>query len=80
MVGTLFARDEQSLEERLTERGRSREELMQRGLVVGTPAMWVEQLSAYAEAGAERIMLQWLDQDDVESLEIIAREVLPAVR
>jgi F420-dependent oxidoreductase-like protein len=79
MVGTIFTRSERALKDRLAERGLGREEAMERGLVVGTPEMWVEQLSAYAEAGAERIMLQWLDQDDVESLEIIAREVLPTV-
>lgn len=79
MLGAIFARDERSLQDRLTVRGLGREEAVERGLVVGTPAMWVGQLSAYAEAGAERIMLQWLDQDDVESLEIIARDVLPAL-
>lgn len=46
-------------------------------VVQGTTEEWVEQISAFADAGAERIMLQWLDQDDVGGLETIAREVLP---
>lgn len=77
MLGAVFARDEADLEAKLTQRGQSAEEIQQRGLVVGTPAMFVEQLRAYVEAGAQRVMLQWLDQDDIEGLETLAREVLP---
>lgn len=80
MIGTVFARDAADLEAKLAQRGRSAEAIKERGLIVGTPDMFVEQIRAYGEAGAERIMLQWLDQDDIEGLEIIAREVLPAVR
>lgn len=80
MLGTVFARNATDLEAKLSERGRSAEEIRERGLVVGTPAMFVEQLRAYAEAGAQRVMLQWLDQDDIEGLEIISRDVLPALR
>ncbi len=80
MLGTVFARDEADLAARLRERDRSADEIRDQGLLVGTPAMFVEQLQAYAEAGAERVMLQWLDQDDIEGLEIIARDVLPALR
>jgi hypothetical protein len=29
--------------------------------------------------GVQRIMLQWLEQDSIEGLEIIARDVLPQV-
>jgi hypothetical protein len=38
--------------------------------------MWRDQLREYIEAGIERFMLQWLDQDDLEGLEVVAREVL----
>ncbi|MDQ2744650.1 MAG: LLM class flavin-dependent oxidoreductase, partial [Chloroflexota bacterium] len=79
MLGTLFARDERVLQEKLAERGRSLEEIRERGLIAGTPEMWVEQIGAYASAGAERIMLQWLDQDDIEGLEIVAGKVLAAL-
>ncbi|MBV9279223.1 MAG: TIGR03560 family F420-dependent LLM class oxidoreductase [Chloroflexi bacterium] len=76
MLGTLFARDDRALRAKLADRGHTVAELTESGFVVGTPSMWVEQLSAYAEAGAERIMLQWLDQDNVDDLEIIARDVV----
>jgi F420-dependent oxidoreductase-like protein len=80
MVGTRFTRSEDELQKLLDERGMTADELRQRGLVMGTSAMWVEQLSAYAAAGLQRIMLQWLDLDDIDGLEIVARDVLPNVR
>jgi F420-dependent oxidoreductase-like protein len=79
MAGTRFTRTEDELSRMLAERGLTAEEVRNRGLIVGTPPMWVEQLSAYATAGLDRIMLQWLDLDDIEGLEIVAREVLPKV-
>lgn len=47
------------------------------GYVGGAPADIVEQLKAYAAAGAARCMLQHNHLDDFDSLELLAREVLP---
>ncbi len=80
MLATYFARDEEALavlEGQFAERGTTVEVAGGRGLV-GTAAMWVDQLHAYAVAGAERVMLQWIDQDNIADLEVIARDVLPA--
>ncbi|HEX8917235.1 MAG TPA: LLM class F420-dependent oxidoreductase, partial [Chloroflexota bacterium] len=79
MLGTIFARDDADLRRKLEARQMTAEQAMSAGHVVGTAEMWPEQLSSYAKAGAERIMLQWLDLDDLEGLETIAREVLPAL-
>lgn len=79
MLGTLFARDEGALQEQLAARQLTLDAALERALVVGTPAMWIEQLQAYAEAGAERVMLQWLEQDNLDDLEVIAQHVLPAL-
>lgn len=79
MTGTMFARTEGQLRERLEPRGLSVQDAVNRGLIVGTPDMWVEQLGAFNDTGVDRMMLQWLDQDDIEGLEIVAREVVPAV-
>ena len=54
-------------------------ELDESGAIVGTPDRAAERLSAFAEAGVERIMLQHLLHKDVEMLEIFAREVVPKV-
>jgi len=47
--------------------------------VAGTPAEVADRLGAFAEAGATRAYLQVLDLDDLEHLELIAAEVMPAV-
>jgi hypothetical protein len=38
-----------------------------------------ERLRAYEEAGVERVMLQHLDHADVDMVELIGRELIPAV-
>jgi F420-dependent oxidoreductase-like protein len=47
--------------------------------IVGTADMVVAQIQAYAAAGVEELMLQWLDLDDIERLREFARQVLPRV-
>lgn len=56
---------------------RSIDELRQRGMVLGTATQIVDSLGTWAEAGLQRIMLQWLDLDDMAGLETLAKEVLP---
>ena len=50
-----------------------------RGWLVCTPDEAVAQLRAIAAEGVERVMLQHHDQTDFDVLELIAREVMPAV-
>ena len=80
MTGTIFGRDEAAVAQKLAERNRSAAELRERGMIVGTGPQFVEQIQAYADAGAYRIMLQWLDLDDLEGLTAMAEAVLPAVQ
>lgn len=83
MTGTMFGKDDGDFQKTLASRNESSENtideafLSERGLVYGTPSMFVDQLGALAEAGLDRIMLQWIDQDDIDGLEILARDVLP---
>lgn len=79
MTGCLFGRDQATVERKLAERDRSEGQLREAGLAVGTGSEIVEQLGAWAEAGVERIMLQWLDLDDLDGLEALAHAVLPQV-
>lgn len=79
MTGTRFFRTEDEMGKVLANRGTTAEELRGRGLIIGTAPMWAEQLSAFAAAGVERIMLQWLDLDDLEGVKLVARDVLPNV-
>lgn len=45
--------------------------------IAGTTAEVIEQIRAYADAGCQRIMLQWLDLDDLPRLEAMASAILP---
>jgi F420-dependent oxidoreductase-like protein len=83
MVGCIFAEDQDQLQKRVSARTRGErtiEDLRQRGVIVGTADQMVEQLSQLSEAGVQRVMLQWIDLDDIDGLEIIARDVLPQLK
>lgn len=60
--------------------GRSADELRAAGRLVGEAGEIVAQLGALAEAGCQRVMLQWLDQDDIAGLEEIAKSVMPQLK
>jgi F420-dependent oxidoreductase-like protein len=75
MLGTLFGRDEAEMQRKAA--GRDLSELLERGVVGGPPAAAVEHLGRLAEAGLQRVMLQWLDLDDLDGLELLAHSVLP---
>lgn len=76
MTGCIFGRDESALKEKLSVRSRTVEQLQERGIVAGSPEQVREQLQRMEEAGLERVMLQWLDLDDIEGLEALAKAVL----
>lgn len=46
------------------------------GLVTGTAPRLRERLAEFEQAGAQRIMLQWLDLDDLDGLDVLASAVL----
>jgi hypothetical protein len=45
--------------------------------IMGMASMVVDQIGAYVDVGVERLMLQWLQLDDLDRLEALARDVLP---
>jgi F420-dependent oxidoreductase-like protein len=47
--------------------------------VAGTVDEAVARLKALEEAGVDRVMLQHLDQEDLDAVELLGREVVPAV-
>ena len=47
--------------------------------LVGTVEEVVEQLAAFAGAGVQRVMLQHLVHDDLDSVALIGREIIPRV-
>jgi F420-dependent oxidoreductase-like protein len=77
MTGIVFGRNQVELDRKVAARGSTVAELRRHGLVAGTPAEVVNQLEQFAQAGVQRIMLQWLELDDLAGLEALARAVLP---
>ena len=79
MTGCIFGRDEEEVSKKVKARGQgklSAEDLRQRGLVVGTAGELAAQLNLFSEAGVQRVMLQWLDLDDIPGLEALAKGLL----
>lgn len=73
MTGTFFGRTEAEVEQKIARTRRTASELRQRGLLVGTLPQLAEQLAELAQAGLQRVMLQWLDLDDLEGLTALAQ-------
>jgi len=76
MTGCVFGKDDATLREKIAARGKSLDQLQQSGVVAGNLSAVKKQLQDLEQAGLQRIMLQWLDLDDVESLEVLAKGVL----
>ena len=53
------------------------ETLRARASIVGDPGQVAAGFHAFAEAGAERIQMQWLDLDEIDGLELLATKGLP---
>ncbi|MBS9374416.1 LLM class F420-dependent oxidoreductase [Rhodococcus sp. B50] len=71
-------RDEDEIARRAARIGREVDELRENGLA-GTPQELIDKIRTFAEAGTQRIYLQVLDLADLEHLELVASEVMPAV-
>jgi F420-dependent oxidoreductase-like protein len=69
---------EAEVQRRATNIGRSADELRAHA-VAGTPDEVVARLLAFAEIGTQTMYLQVLDLDDLEHIELLAKEVLPRV-
>jgi len=76
MTGCVFGKDDIALNEKLSARKRTVPELHARGVVAGSASQIKEQLAELEAAGLERVMLQWLDLDDLAGLEALAKVVL----
>jgi F420-dependent oxidoreductase-like protein len=76
MTGCVFGKDEAALNRKIHFYGKTLEEVQQNGVVAGSSSAVKEQLRALEQAGLQRIMLQWLDLDDLESLDALAKAIL----
>ena len=80
MVGCVYGKDPAQVELKVLQRSQGNsntQELRKNGNVVGTASEIAAQMAQYQDAGAQRVMLQWLELDDMEGLEEMARVILP---
>jgi F420-dependent oxidoreductase-like protein len=83
MTGCVFGRDAGDVARKVAARTKGKlnaQELRQRGVIVGTGEDFLEQLERLDSAGVQRVMLQWLDLDDLDGLERLAGDVLMKLR
>ena len=77
MTGCIFGEWEDRVDEVSQVYGEvTREELIESGFILGTGEQVAEQLAQLAETNIDRVMLQWLDLDDLDGLEALAKAVL----
>ena len=50
--------------------------MVERGVAAGTGEEIAAQLATWAAAGVQRVMLQWLDLDDLDGLEALAGKII----
>jgi alkanesulfonate monooxygenase SsuD/methylene tetrahydromethanopterin reductase-like flavin-dependent oxidoreductase (luciferase family) len=86
MTGFLVGRDDAELRDRAARlalwRGEDDDspDALPPAWLVGTPPQIVERIHELQDAGVERVMLQHLLHEDLDALELIGEEVIPAVR
>ncbi len=79
MLGAVFGRHDDGVKARNPswfKRDYSDEELREMGFLVGTASDFKRQIEEYGNAGAQRVMIQWIDLDDLEGLRRLAVGVL----
>jgi F420-dependent oxidoreductase-like protein len=75
MTGCVFGRDDSTLKQKIAARAPF-DEMRKDGVIVGSASQVKEQLLELEAAGLQRVMLQWLDLDDLAGLEALAKAVL----
>ena len=82
MTGCVFGRDAAEVQSNFTKvgslaAGNLLNDWHEHRVIVGEPNAIVEQLGKLEQIGIYRVMLQWLDLDDLDGLEALAALVLP---
>lgn len=77
MTNVAFGEDDAAMKAILRQRNVDAvADLQATGMLAGTRSQIADQLGRLAEAGVQRVMLQWFDLDDLAGLEAFARAVL----
>ena len=76
MTGCWYAQTDAELSNLLARRNVSLDQVQSRGMIVGTAAHIRAQLDGLAAAGVQRVLLQWLNVDDIDGLTHMAKALL----
>lgn len=79
MTGCILGNSPTEVENKVTQRTqgeRSVNELRDRGLLVGTAEEISHQIQSLEVAGVQRLMLQWLDLEDIHGLSALAKGII----
>ena len=76
MTGVRFGKTREEVERKIIGSDQSIEYLRGRGFLIGTGDEIKEQIMELENAGLQRIMLQWLDLEDIEGLTLLAESIL----
>jgi F420-dependent oxidoreductase-like protein len=76
MTGVRFGKTREEVEKKIAKSDQSLEYLRGRGFLIGTGAEIKEQIIELENSGLQRIMLQWLDLEDIEGLTQLAESIL----
>jgi alkanesulfonate monooxygenase SsuD/methylene tetrahydromethanopterin reductase-like flavin-dependent oxidoreductase (luciferase family) len=76
MTGLRFGRTKKELAAKLSARDQTGAELHKRGIIVGVGEEIREHLAELEKTALQRLMLQWLDLDDLIGLSALAKVVL----
>jgi F420-dependent oxidoreductase-like protein len=76
MTSLCYGRTRKELDMKLSARHQTGSGLRKRGIIVGVGNEVKQQLSELEEAGLQRLMLQWLELDDLKGLQALAKAVL----
>ena len=80
MTGCIFGEDDKLVAAKVKGRADGKytpDDLRERGMIVGTSEQILTQLNQLADVGVQRVMLQWLDLDDLDGLKAMAAGILP---
>jgi F420-dependent oxidoreductase-like protein len=79
MTGCIFGKTREEVDKKILKRTNGQSdsaELRKRGFIVGTTGEILEQIELLGEAGAYRVILQWLDLEDMDGLLAMAEGII----
>jgi F420-dependent oxidoreductase-like protein len=76
MLGCIFGQSMELVNDKLAARNMTFDEFRQLGGLVGTSDQIRQQLLELQGSGVQRVMLQWLDQEDLKGLASLAHDIL----